>query len=138
MASRRSAIVRRACMRWSRTVPGRASRSTPRIACTARHATLRIRRRISPGSRPKGAVVPITRICRRRMRRFLPLIAPLVVIALAGCATQPQTPAAPDDDKTAEAFSTYLSARFAADDHDLVEAARYYGQALSDDPGSPS
>ncbi|HEX4270349.1 MAG TPA: tetratricopeptide repeat protein [Rhizomicrobium sp.] len=71
------------------------------------------------------------------MRRFLPLIAPLAIIALAGCASQPQTQAAPDD-KTAEAFSTYLSARFAADDHDLGEAARYYGQALSDDPGSPS
>ncbi|HVW74710.1 MAG TPA: tetratricopeptide repeat protein [Rhizomicrobium sp.] len=71
------------------------------------------------------------------MRRFLPLIAPFVV-ALAGCATQPQSQAAPGDDKAAQAFSTYLSARFAADDHDLSQAARYYGQALSDDPGSPS
>ena len=52
------------------------------------------------------------------MRRFLPLIAPLVVIALAGCAAQPQPPAASGDDKASQAFSTYLSARFAADEHD--------------------
>src|ERR1700761_6183682 len=134
MASRRSVIVRRASMRWSRTVAGRASRSTPRIACTARHATSRIRRRTSPGSRPKGAVVPITRICRRRMRRFLPLIA----LLLAGCAAQEQPVARSDGDKTSEAFSTYLSARFAANDHDLGQAARYYGQALSEDPGNAS
>jgi tetratricopeptide (TPR) repeat protein len=69
------------------------------------------------------------------MRRFLPLIA----LLLAGCATQPQTTAASnDDDKASQAFSTYLSARFAADEHDLGQAARYYGQALSDDPGNPS
>src|SRR6202000_672982 len=130
--------VRRVSMKWCRKAPALGSRSTPRIACIAKHATLKIRRRTSPGSRPKGAGVPITRICRSSMRRFLPLIAPLVVVALAGCATQPQTQAAPDDDRTPEAFSTSLSARFAADDHDLGEAARYYGQALSDDPGSPS
>jgi tetratricopeptide (TPR) repeat protein len=72
------------------------------------------------------------------MRRFLPLIAPLVVIALAGCAAQPQPPAASGDDKASQAFSTYLSARFAADEHDLGQAAQYYGQALADDPGNPS
>ncbi len=69
------------------------------------------------------------------MRRFLPLIA----LLLAGCATQPQTQVHSDDnDKASQAFSTYLSARFAADEHDLGQAARYYGQALSDDPGNPS
>jgi tetratricopeptide (TPR) repeat protein len=69
------------------------------------------------------------------MRRFLPLIA----LLLAGCATQQQTTVASnDDDKASEAFSTYLSARFAADEHDLGQAAHYYGQALSDDPGNPS
>jgi tetratricopeptide (TPR) repeat protein len=69
------------------------------------------------------------------MRRLLPLIA----VLLAGCATQPQTEARSDsDDKASQAFSTYLSARFAANEHDLGQAARYYGQALSDDPGNPS
>jgi len=72
------------------------------------------------------------------MRRFLPLMAPLVVVALAGCAAQQQTVANSEDDKTSQAFSTYLSARFAANDHDLGQAAHYYGQALSDDPGNAS
>src|SRR5215469_17985468 len=147
MRSRHSATVPRASMRssWTRAqvakrqanvgVPGRGSRSTRKIACTVRHATLRIRRRISPGSRPKGAVAPITRICRRRMRRLLPLIA----LLLAGCANQPQMQAmSNNDDRASQAFSTYLSARFAANEHDLGQAARYYGQALSDDPGNPS
>ena len=51
---------------------------------------------------------------------------------------QPQAPAQPADDKTSQAFSTYLSARFAAGEHDLPEAARYYGQSLNNDPGNPS
>jgi len=69
------------------------------------------------------------------MRRFLPLIA----VALAGCAVQPQMQASSnEDDKASQAFSTYLSARFAANEHDLGKAARYYSQALADDPGDPS
>jgi tetratricopeptide (TPR) repeat protein len=68
------------------------------------------------------------------MRRFLPLI----VLLLAGCASQQQPMARSDDDKASEAFSTYLSARFAANDHDLGQAARYYGRALSDDPSNSS
>jgi tetratricopeptide (TPR) repeat protein len=68
------------------------------------------------------------------MRRFLPLIA----LLLAGCAAQQQPMASSDDDRTSQAFSTYLSARFAASDHDLSQAAHYYGQALSDDPGNAS
>ncbi len=68
------------------------------------------------------------------MRRLLPLIA----VLLAGCATQPQTHTPDSDDKTSQAFSTYLSARFAANEHDLGQAAHFYGEALSDDPGNPS
>ena len=68
------------------------------------------------------------------MRRVLPLIA----LLLAGCASQPQTPVSSDDDKTSQAFSTYMAARFAADDHDHGQAAHYYGQALSEDPGNAS
>ena len=56
----------------------------------------------------------------------------------AGCAGEPPAPAQPADDKTSQAFSTYLSARFAAGEHDLGEAARYYGQSLKNDPGNPS
>ncbi len=57
---------------------------------------------------------------------------------LAGCAAQPGTPASPDDMRQAQAFSTYLAARFAAGEHDLPEAARYYGIALGNDPANPS
>lgn len=73
------------------------------------------------------------------MRRILPLalLGPLA-LAMAGCSTAPQTPVKVADSKDAQAFSTYLSARFAAGEHDLDEAARYYGQALNNDPGNPS
>src|SRR6185312_8191013 len=73
------------------------------------------------------------------MRRFLPLTV-LVPIAclMAGCAAQPESAARPTGDKTSQAFSTYLSARFAAGEHDLSQAAHYYGQSLSNDPGNPS
>jgi tetratricopeptide (TPR) repeat protein len=68
------------------------------------------------------------------MRRILPLIA----LLLAGCAAEQPAPVRTEDDKASQAFSTYLSARFAADEHDLTQAAHYYGQALADDPGNPS
>ena len=58
---------------------------------------------------------------------------------MAGCAAQQHARAASDDDdQHAQAFSTYLSARFAAGEHDLPQAARYYGQSLTNDPGNPS
>ena len=68
------------------------------------------------------------------MRRVLPLMALLLV----GCAGEPNAPAHPRPDAQSAAFSTYLSARFAAGEHDLPQAARYYGRALSNDPGNPS
>jgi tetratricopeptide (TPR) repeat protein len=71
------------------------------------------------------------------MRRVLTLIG--LATLLCGCATQPQAPVrSPDDDRQAQAFSTYLSARFAAGEHDLPQAAAYYGKALANDPANPS
>jgi tetratricopeptide (TPR) repeat protein len=72
------------------------------------------------------------------MRRTLALIG--LAILLSGCAATAPTsvPPHPDDDHQAEAFSTYLSARFAAGEHDLPQAARYYGKALDNDPANPS
>jgi predicted Zn-dependent protease len=72
------------------------------------------------------------------MRRAVSLM-PLMALLLAGCATMPSdAPHALKSDPQAEVFSTYLAARFAAGEHDLPQAARYYGKALSDDPGNPS
>jgi len=68
------------------------------------------------------------------MRRVLPLMA----LLLAGCAGGSLMPAQPKPDAQSTAFSTYLSARFAAGEHDLPQAARFYGRALSNDPGNPS
>jgi len=73
------------------------------------------------------------------MRRPIPSIAlPLMLLLLSACATQPQAPALSQADAETAAFSTYLSARFAAGEHDLPQAARYYGEALANDPGNPS
>ncbi|HET7083272.1 MAG TPA: tetratricopeptide repeat protein [Rhizomicrobium sp.] len=68
------------------------------------------------------------------MRRLLPLMA----LFLAGCAQQASTPAVSPADPQSVAFSTYLSARFAAGEHDLPQAARYYGRALANDPNNVS
>jgi tetratricopeptide (TPR) repeat protein len=68
------------------------------------------------------------------MRRFIPLIA----LLLAGCANQQASSLHTESVKSSQAFSTYLSARFAAGEHDLPQAARYYGQSLSNDPANPS
>jgi tetratricopeptide (TPR) repeat protein len=69
------------------------------------------------------------------MRRIL---IPAALAMLAGCASQPAPAAHPEDAQQAQAFSTYLSARFAAGEHDLPQAARYYSTALTNDPGNPS
>ena len=69
------------------------------------------------------------------MRRASSLLA---LMLLAGCATQPDGPHALKPDPQAEAFSTYLSARFAAGEHDLPQAAQYYSKALANDPGNTS
>jgi len=68
------------------------------------------------------------------MRRVLPLMA----LFLAGCAGLPTAAPPAKPDAQSMAFSTYLSARFAAGEHDLPQAARYYGRALSNEPGNPS
>ncbi len=73
------------------------------------------------------------------MRRPVPVMAlPLMALLLAGCATQSNVPAEPKADAQSLAFSTYLSARFAAGEHDLPQAARYYSRSLANDPANPS
>lgn len=70
------------------------------------------------------------------MKIPLYFLAPLLL--LAGCATAPagRSMGSPEADHEANAFSTYLSARFAANEHEMPEAARYYAQSLKNDPGN--
>ncbi|MDE1985369.1 MAG: tetratricopeptide repeat protein [Alphaproteobacteria bacterium] len=72
--------------------------------------------------------------------RILPLIAAFcVATTLAGCATDRGaiTIGAPDVNNEADVFGDYLAARFAADHHDLNEAAKYYRAGLDSDPKNP-
>ena len=64
----------------------------------------------------------------------------LTVLLLAGCNSMPtlQRSAGNGEGREQSAFSTYLSARFAAGEHAMPEAARYYGQSLKSDPENPS
>ncbi|HEY2837145.1 MAG TPA: tetratricopeptide repeat protein, partial [Rhizomicrobium sp.] len=64
----------------------------------------------------------------------------LMALLLAGCANMPtnRTTGNPEADHQANAFSTYLSARFAANEHEMPQAARYYAQSLKNDPGNGS
>ena len=71
------------------------------------------------------------------MKRHLLMVA--MFLALAGCssvARLDESPADKEADRQANAFSTYLSARFAAGQHEMPDAARYYAQSLKDDPGN--
>ena len=68
---------------------------------------------------------------------LLPLTA---LLLLAGCANMPanKTFGDPQTAHEASAFSTYLSARFAANEHEMPQAARFYSQSLKNDPGNNS
>jgi tetratricopeptide (TPR) repeat protein len=72
------------------------------------------------------------------LRKLIPSLA--VLSLLAGCAVpnSSSAPPQPPPDKQVDAFSTYLSAHFAASDHDMGQAARFYGQSLKNDPDDSS
>jgi tetratricopeptide (TPR) repeat protein len=68
------------------------------------------------------------------LRKLVPSLA--VLSLLAGCAapSSPSAPPQPPPDRQVDAFSAYLSAHFAASDHDMGQAARFYAQSLKNDP----
>jgi tetratricopeptide (TPR) repeat protein len=71
------------------------------------------------------------------LKRHLFTVAMFLVLAgCSGVAQLDESPADKEADRQANAFSTYLSARFAAGQHEMPEAARYYAQSLKDDPGN--
>ena len=57
-------------------------------------------------------------------------------LLLAGCGAVQPLAIAFKPNQQADAFSTYLSARFAAQQHDMSQAARYYAQSLKSDPAN--
>ncbi len=66
------------------------------------------------------------------MRKFLPCLA---LILLGGCAApEDLMPSAPPPDPQTDVFSTYLSARFAAGEHDMKQAEHFYSASLKNDP----
>ena len=78
--------------------------------------------------------------------RILPLIAALGLTAAvtvfggAGAAVasvSSSVDAESDTDDSADAYGDYLSARFAADHHDLSEAAKFFRSSLDRDPKDP-
>src|SRR5436305_14090241 len=77
---------------------------------------------------PRSTLFPYTTLFR----------SSLIALLLSGCAAQQAASSHAEPDRFSQAFSTYLSARFAAGEHDLPQAARYYGQSLASDPGNPS
>jgi tetratricopeptide (TPR) repeat protein len=71
------------------------------------------------------------------LKRHLVTVAMFLVLAgCSGVARLDESPADKEADRQANAFSTYLSARFAAGQHEMPEAARYYAQSLKNDPGN--
>jgi tetratricopeptide (TPR) repeat protein len=63
----------------------------------------------------------------------------MAMLALGGCAGADihASRAAPTGDVQAQDFGNYLSARLAASQHDLPEAAKLYRASLADDPNNP-
>jgi Flp pilus assembly protein TadD len=74
------------------------------------------------------------------MRTCRNVIVLAAAVLLAGCAGQSQAEKIGDrdsDTRIADTFATYLSARYAANDHDLGQAARFYARSLENDPANP-
>src|SRR3954468_24617007 len=121
MRARSRDIVRRASMNSSRKAGGRGSRSTPRIASTARPATSRTRPRTLTGSCPRAEEDRIIPICRRLA--FAALLLGTAAPAFA----------IPSDE---DALRAYVRARAADVAGAQVEASHGYAAALALAPGN--
>src|SRR2546423_5252011 len=137
MRNRRSDTVPPAFTRSSRSRTAPDSRSTRRTAFIAKPATSRIPRRTSPGYLPKAAAVPIIRTCKRLFVHRAFLLICVSAFALSACASigigVDQKSSSPQATQ-AESFGDYLSARLAASDHNMADAARLYAESLAADP----
>lgn len=99
-------------------------RSTRRIAFTARHVTSRTRNRISTGSFPKGAEVPIIRTCKPVLLACTSIVLSFVAFLPAPAAAQGATDA------------TFVRARLADAEGDARTALSGYAAVLATVPDS--
>jgi tetratricopeptide (TPR) repeat protein len=70
------------------------------------------------------------------LKKSLVTFASLLLLSACQSMPGPRIPFDAAADREADAFSTYLSARFAAQEHEMPEAAHYYEQSLKHDPGN--
>jgi tetratricopeptide (TPR) repeat protein len=61
----------------------------------------------------------------------------LLIVAAAGAGFAPANALTSSSDD-AKSYGAYLSGRFAADEHDISNAAKYYGASLENEPGDPT
>src|SRR5437588_13105459 len=117
-----SVTARRAFTNSSRArAVKRDSRSTPRIASTARRATSRTRPRTSTGSPPKAAEAPITRTCKWLGGAALAALALTAAPAAASITSDPA--------------QAYLEARVAAINGDHARSAALLASLAEAQPG---
>src|SRR5690242_3878232 len=117
-------IARPASTSSSRKRPGRASRSTRRIAFTARPATSRTRPRTSTGSSPKaeeGRTIPTCKLAGRALAA--------AALAVAASAAQARV-------EHRSPLISYVEARAAASAGALDRASADYVAALAAAPGN--
>src|ERR1700750_2517387 len=79
---------------------------------------------------------------RRRNLRISPLSL-VIVGLLAGCANAPFSASdtkvsQPVSETDALGYGAYLSGRFAASEHDMSDAAKFYNDSLARDPSDPT
>jgi tetratricopeptide (TPR) repeat protein len=68
------------------------------------------------------------------------ILAAIISAALSGCvhARVSESPPIRQDSEAASSYGAYLSGRFAAGEHNMADAARYYGESLENDPDDPT
>src|SRR5437868_2805082 len=123
MPAQSSVIARQAFTNSSRAkVANRGSRSTRRIASTAKPATSRTRLRTSTGSLQKAAEAPITRTCK-----WLTGTA-MAALTLGSAPAEARI-------TVSDSAKTYVQARAAAMSGDHAQAAQLLASLAESEPG---
>ena len=67
---------------------------------------------------------------------FIPVVAAALLVGVTGA--RAFAPAWENGDADAKAYGAYLSGRFAADEHDIADAAKFYEASLDREPNDPT